>query len=142
MTDLSGKTWMAVGETDDPNAVINSYVADGAIDKGAPVYLTSVGAVKQGGGGFIAIGIAVKAAADTKMCPVLQRGRVKVTVDGAVPAGSGVRSAGNAKVTAVSDQDVDEGGAAKYTIYGNRNFATALMDADADNDLIFINVER
>ena len=142
MTDKTDKPWMGVGETDDLNAVINSYVADGAIDKGAPVYLTDVGKVKQGNGGYIAIGVAVKAAADTKMCSVLQHGRVKVAVDGAIPAGSGVRSAGNAKVTAVSDQAVDEGGAAKYTVYGNRSFATALLDASADNDLIFINVER
>jgi hypothetical protein len=71
MTDKTGKSWMTVGETDDPNAVINSYEADGAIDKGAPVYLTDAGKVKQGNGSYIAIGIAVKAALDGKMCPIL-----------------------------------------------------------------------
>ena len=33
MTDKTGKPWMAAGETDDPNAVIESYEADGAITK-------------------------------------------------------------------------------------------------------------
>jgi hypothetical protein len=142
MADKSGKTWMAVGETDDPTAVINSFTADGAITKGAPVYLTDAGNAKQGNGSYIAIGIAINTVADGEPCGVLQRGRVKVTVDGDTPAGSGVRSAGNTKVTPVSDQAVDEGGAAKYTLYGNRQFGTALMKGDADGDLIFINVER
>lgn len=38
MTDNSGKTWMAIGETDDSNAVIETFIADAAITKGDPVY--------------------------------------------------------------------------------------------------------
>ncbi len=30
MADKTGKTWMAIGETDDPNAVIESYEAEAA----------------------------------------------------------------------------------------------------------------
>ena len=143
MADLSGKTWMAVGETDDPNAVIESYEADGVIAKGAPVELTNAGKVTATPATYNAIGVAVKAVADGVMCPVLKRGRVKVTANGAFSAaGCGVRAAGSAKVTEVYDQAVDEGGAAKYTVYANRKFATALQKALADGDLVFINVER
>ena len=39
MADKTGKTWMAIGETDDPNAVIESYEAEAAVTKGDPVYL-------------------------------------------------------------------------------------------------------
>jgi len=143
MTDKTGKPWMAAGETDDPNAVIESYEADGDVAKGVPVYLTSDGKVKQGNGSYNAIGITVKAAASGTQCPVLQHGRVKVVADGAfVSAGCAVRSAGNTKVTELFDQEVNEGGAATYTIYYNRKLGTALQKADADGDLVFINVER
>ncbi len=41
MADKTGKTWMAVGETDDPNALIESFEAEAAITKGSPVYLSA-----------------------------------------------------------------------------------------------------
>jgi hypothetical protein len=34
MTDLTGKSWMAIGETDDPNVIIESYEAAAQITKG------------------------------------------------------------------------------------------------------------
>jgi hypothetical protein len=143
MADKTGKPWMAAGETDDPNALINSYEADGNIDKGVPVYLTNDGKVKQGNVSYNAIGITVEAAADGEQCPVLQRGRVKVVADGAFDAaGCAIRSAGNTKVTELFDQEVNEGGAAQYTVYYSRKLGTALQKADADGDLVFMNVER
>jgi hypothetical protein len=140
MADKTDKPWLGVGETDDPDVVIASYAADGAIDKGVPVYLTDDGKVKMGAG-FNAFGVSVEAVADGAMCPVLRRGKVKVAVDGALSAaGVAVRSAGNTKVTELFDQAVDEGGAAKYTIYLNRKLGTALQKGLADGDLIFIDV--
>jgi|WetSurMetagenome_2_1015567.scaffolds.fasta_scaffold183103_3 hypothetical protein len=41
MTDNSGKTWMAIDETNDPNAEIKTFAADTAIIKGDPVYLSA-----------------------------------------------------------------------------------------------------
>jgi hypothetical protein len=41
MTDLTNKNWMDIGETDDPNAIIESFEAEAAVAKGDPVYLSS-----------------------------------------------------------------------------------------------------
>jgi hypothetical protein len=40
------------------------------------------------------------------------------------------------------DQAVNEGGSGNYTIFYNRKLGTALESATADNDLIFIDVEK
>jgi len=142
MTDFTGKSWMAAGETDDPNAVIESYVAEAAITKGAPVYLSSDGKVSESPGGDDAIGIAVQNASIAAECPVLTHGRVKVTANGAIARGKAVCSAAARKVTQFVDQAVDEGGAATYTIFYNRKLGTALQTTAADGDLLFINVEK
>ena len=142
MTDRSGKSWMAVGETDDPNAVIESFEAEAAVTKGSPVYLSADDKVSPSPGGDDAIGVAVKTVALGEMCPVLKRGRVKVTASGPITRGKAVCSAGNAKVAQLVDQPVDEGGSATYTIFYNRKLGTALQSSVADGDLIFISVEK
>ena len=142
MADKTGKTWMAVGETDDPNALIASFEAAADITKGYPVYLSADDKVSPSPGGDDAIGIATKTTATGKMCPVLKRGRVKVTANGAIALGKAVCSAASGKVTQLVDQAVDEGGSATYTIYYNRRLGKALEAATADGDLIFIDVEK
>jgi hypothetical protein len=142
MTDKTGKAWMAVGETDDPNAQIESYEAEAAVTKGSPVYLSNDDKVSPSPGGDMAIGIAVKTVAIGEMCPVLKKGRVKVTANGSIARGYGVCSAGANKVTQLVDQPIDEGGTATYTIFYNRKLGTALESAVADGDLIFIDVEK
>jgi hypothetical protein len=142
MTDRSGKAWMAAGETDDPNAVIESFEAEAAITKGAPVYLSSDDKVSPSPGGDMAIGIAVKTVAIGDMCPVLKKGRVKVVANGPITRGYGVCSAAGNRVTQLVDQAVNEGGAATYTIFYNRKLGTALESAVADGDLIFIDVQK
>jgi len=142
MTDLTSKSWMAIGETDDPNAIIESYQAEAAVTKGSPVYLSSNDKVSPSPGGDDAIGIAVRSAATGQMCPVLKRGRVKVEVNGPVARGKAVCSAADGKVTQLVDQAVSEGGAASYTVFYNRKLGTALETATTDGDLIFINMER
>ena len=141
MADKTGKAWMAVGETDDPNAVIESYEAAEAITKGSPVELDNDGKVVVTPATWYGFGVAVKSAAVGEQCPVLRRGRVKVTANGALTAaGVAVRNAGGGKVTELNDQPVDEGGAATYTIYLSRKLGKAINKADADADLIFIDV--
>jgi hypothetical protein len=142
MTDKTGKAWMAAGETDDPDALIESFEAEAGITKGSPVYLSSDDKVSPSPGGDMAIGVAVKTVALGDMCPVLRKGRVKVVANGPITRGYGVCSAGGNKVTQFVDQPVNEGGAATYSIFYNRKLGTALESATADGDLIFINVEK
>ena len=61
---------MAAGETDDPNAVIESYEADGAITKGSPVELTNDGEVTATPTTWFGFGVAVKAVADGEQVPI------------------------------------------------------------------------
>ena len=133
---------MAAGETDDPDAVIESFEAEAAITKGSPVYLSSDDKVSPSPGGDMAIGVATKTVAVGDMCAVLKKGRVKVVANGVITRGYGVCSAGGNKVTQLVDQPVNEAGAATYTVFYNRKLGTALESATADNDLIFIEVEK
>ena len=143
MADKTGKTWMAVGETDDPEALIETFTADAAITKGLPVYLSANGQVTCAAAAQNCIGIPVESIADTKPCPVLVRGRIKVTAGGAITRGAAVYgSDADGKVLALADQAVDEGGAATYSIYYNRKLGYALQTADAEDDLIEIQVEK
>jgi hypothetical protein len=142
MTDLSGKSWMAIGETDDPNAVIASYEAAAAVTKGDPVYLSADLKVSPAAAAQDCIGIAVKSAALGALCPVLTRGRVKVKAGGVINRGKGVIGADASKrVLELTDQAVNEGGSATYTIYYNRKLGTALATTAAADDLLFIEVE-
>ena len=142
MADKTGKSWMAAGETDDPDADIESFEAEAAITKGSPVYLSSDDKVSPSPGGDMALGVATKTVAVGDMCSVLTKGRIKVVANGAIARGYGVCSAGSNKVTQHVDQPVNEGGAATYTVFYNRKLGTALESATADGDLIFIEVEK
>jgi len=142
MADVSGKTWMEIGETDDPNAIIESFEAAAAITKGDPVYLSADDKVSTSPGGDEAIGIAMKTVPSGKPCPVLARGRVKVKAAGAITRGKAVCSAAGGKVTQLVDQAVNEGGTATYTIYYNRKLGTALETTTVADDLLFIYVDK
>ncbi len=133
---------MDAGDSDDPTAIIESFEAEAAITKGAPVYLSSDDKVSPSPGGDDAIGIATKTVAIGEMCPVLTSGRVKVTANGAITRGKAVCSAAANKVAPLVDQAVDEGGAATYTVFYNRKLGTALQTTTLDGDLLFIEVEK
>jgi len=142
MADKSGKDWMAIGETDDPNAVIETFTADADITKGDPVYLSADDQVTPAASAQDCVGIATKTVSDTEPCPVLIRGRVKVKAGGAIARGKAVKGADSSKrVLELTDQAVDESGTSGYTIYYNRKLGTALETAVLD-DLIFIYVEK
>jgi len=141
MTDLTGKSWMAIGETDDPNAIIESYEAATSVTKGDPVYLSADNKVSPAAAAQDCIGVAVKSAASGEQCPVLIQGRVKVKAGGAITRGKAVYGADASKrVLQLADQAVNEGGTASYTIYYNRKLGTALETATAADDLLFIQV--
>ena len=104
MTDKTGKAWMAIGETDDPDVIIETYVADAAITKGDPVYLSADDQVTPAGAAQDCIGIARETVADTEPCPVIIRGRVKVKAGGAITRGKAVYGADAAqKVLMLTD---------------------------------------
>jgi hypothetical protein len=141
MTDFTGKSWMAIGETDDPNAVIESFEAAADVTKGDPVYLSADNKVSPAAATQDCVGIAVKSAASGEQCPVLTRGRVKVQAGDAITRGKAVYGADSSKrVLELTDQAVDESGSASYTVYYNRKLGTALETTAAADDLLFIQV--
>jgi hypothetical protein len=141
MTDLTGKPWMAIGETDDPNAVIESYETAEGVTKGWAVELTDDGKVRVAATSWYGFGVALKSVAAGEIVPILRRGRVKMMANGVFSAaGVAVRNAGGGKVTELNDQPVNEGGAGQYTIYYSRKLGIALQKANADGDLIFVDV--
>ena len=144
MTDLTGKTWMAIGETDDPEALIESYEVAAAITKGDPVYLSADDKVSPAASAQECIGIAVNSQATVgSKVAVLTRGRVKVKAGAAITRGKAVYGADSSKrVLMQADQLVNEGGSANYTIYFNRKLGTALESASAADDLLFIVVGK
>ena len=141
MTDFTGKSWMAIGETDDTNAVIESFEAEFSVAKGDPVYLSSDHKVSPAVAAQDCIGIAVKSAEATSQCPVLIRGRVKVKAGGVIGRGKAVFGADASKrVMALIDEVIDESGTATHTIFYNRRLGTALETTGAADDLLFIQV--
>ncbi|MCW3994584.1 MAG: DUF2190 family protein [Candidatus Bathyarchaeota archaeon] len=141
MTDLTNKNWMAIGETDDPNAIIESFEAEAAVTKGDPVYLSSDHKVSPAATAQDCIGIALKTTSATAQCPVLIRGRVKVKAGGAITRGKAVYGADASKrVLELTDQAVNEAGSGTYTVYYNRKLGTALQTATSAGDLLFIQI--
>ena len=141
MTDLTGKSWMAIGETDDVNAVIVSFEAAAQVTKGDPVYLSADDKVSPAAAAQNCIGIAVKNAASAEQCPVLIKGRVKVKAGVAITRGRAVYGADASKrLLELTDQAVNEAGSASYTVYHNRRLGTALETTSAADDLLFIQI--
>jgi hypothetical protein len=139
MTDLTGKTWMAIGETDDPNVIIESFEAAAAVTKGDPVYFSADHKVSPAAAAQDCIGIAVKSAALGEQCAVLRSGRVKVKAGGVITRSKAVYGADASKrVLQLADQAVNEAGSATYTIYYSRKLGVALETTSAADDLLFI----
>ena len=139
MTDLTSKSWMAIGESDDPNAIIESFEAEAAVTKGDPVYLSSDHKVSPAAAAQNCIGIAVKSADAAAQCPVLISGRVKVKAGGAIARGKAVYGADSSKrILELSDQAVNEAGSGTYTVYFNRKLGTALETTTSADDLLFV----
>lgn len=141
MADLTGLPNLVTGDVLQPfsAALIMDYEAEAAVSKGQAVYLSSDGKVSPATSAQNCIGIATKDAAVGVMCPVIVKGRVKVAVGGAIARGQRVYGGdASARVLALADQAVDEGGTAKYSIYYSRGFAKAEQSATAAADLISV----
>ena len=148
MTDNSGKLGMAIGETDDSEAIIETYAAAAAVTKGDPVYLSAAETVTSAAAAQDCIGIATKTQATVGgPVPVLVKGRVKVAAGGAITLGKAVYGADASKrvlMQADVSQAVDEGGAAKYTIAVPfaQKLGKALQATTTAGDLLFIQVGK
>ena len=148
MTDFSGKLGMAIGETDDSNAEIKTYVAGAAVTKGDPVYLSAAETVTSAGAAHDCIGIATKTQLTVGgPVPVLTDGRVKVAAGGAITLGKAVYGSDSSmRVLMLVDvnQAVAEGGVASYTVAVPfaQKLGCALQAASNAGDLIFIDVEK
>jgi len=147
MTDFTGLPNLVIGDVIDPlsQCLIGEYEADTGqtIIKGDAVALSADGKISRATSAAMAIGIATKGAAAGEKCSVIVRGRVKVATGGAIARGQRVYAGdAAARVLALTDQAVDEGGTAKYTIYYSRAFAFAEQSAAAAGDLISIIVGR
>ncbi|MEM3737542.1 MAG: DUF2190 family protein [Candidatus Bathyarchaeia archaeon] len=120
--------------------IVLDLKAGGAINRGSPVKIgTANGKVISATDGADPIGVALKAAsADGDPVPVLISGAVYLTASAAIARGAAVQPAGNGKVKSLSDQAVDEGGTATYTVYYNKKLGKALEAASADGDVILV----
>jgi len=139
MADLTGTPNLVAGDVLEPRegALIIDYEAAVAVTKGQTVYLSADGKVSPATSAQNCVGIATKDAGVGDMCPVIVRGRVKVTVGGAVGRGQALYGGdASARVLALGDQAVNEGGTATYTVYYSRQFAFAEQAATAAGDLI------
>ncbi len=145
MADLTGLANLVAGDVLEPSAgaLIMDYEAAAAVTKGQAVYLSADGKVSPAAAAQNCIGIAIGDAAIGAMCAVIVRGRVKVAAGGAVGRGQGVYGGdASARVLALGDQAVNEGGTGTYTIYYSRLFAFAEQAASAAGDLISILVVK
>jgi hypothetical protein len=148
MTDNSGKTGMAIGETDDPAAEIQTFAAAAAITKGDPVYLSASETVTKAAAAQDCIGIAMETQATVGgPVPVLTKGRVKVAAGGAITIGKAVYGADSSqRVLMLTDvsQAVNEGGSATYTVAVPfaQKLGKALQATTTAGDLLFIQVGK
>jgi len=120
---------------------ILSLTAASAITKGDPVYLTADMQAAPATSAQNCIGIALKTVNAGEQCPVLMKGIVKVVAGGAISRGQAVYGADASKrILALTDQPVNEGGTATYTIYYARKLGIALQSFGAAGDagLIYV----
>ena len=141
--DLTGLPNLVAGDVIAPlsQCEVVEYEAEAEITKGQAVYLSSDKKISPATSAQNSIGIAIMNALVGAMCSVIKRGPVKVEAGGVIARGQRVYAGdASARVLALADQAVDEGGSATYTIYYSRAFARAEQTTDEAGDLIIINV--
>lgn len=136
MTDLSGRTDLAIGDPADLDHVIEDYECEAAVTKGQAVYMSSAGKITPTTvAAEIAIGIATMTKAIGEMCPVLVSGKIKVTAGGVIALSGSVRGSTAGKVIANAY-------AADITMVDKNLGNNCHTAAAADADLILIRVNR
>jgi len=143
MADNSGLPDLVAGDVIAPlsQCEVKEFEVEAAVTKGQAVYFSSDGKISPATSAQNSIGIAVQTKGVGLMCSVIRRGPVKVEVGGTIARGQRVYAGdGSARVLAVADQAVDEGGSATYTIYFSRTFGRARQASSAAGDFIILDV--
>lgn len=118
--------------------IVSLFKATAAITKGTLVRLTGDLEVQPAILDSDPIGVALKDASSGESVPVCIHGVCKVKAGGAITRGKAIKSDASARAIELSDQAVDEGGTATYTIWYGRKAGIALQAAAAADDWILI----
>ncbi len=118
--------------------IVSLFKATAAITGGTLVQLTGDLEVQPAVANSDPIGVALKDVGSGESVPVCIHGVCKVKAGGAISRGKAVKSDASARAIEMSDQAVDEGGTATYTIYYARKAGVALQSASAADDWILI----
>lgn len=121
--------------------LVSIFKAGAAIAKNKFVKVTADGPpieVQQATAGDDVIGVALEDAEAGDMVTVAVGGIVKVKAGGAIARGKAVASDDNGNAVELSDQAVNEGGTATYTIYYARRAGIALQSAVAEDEILVL----
>lgn len=118
--------------------IVSLFKATAAVSKGTLVQLTGDLEIQPAVANSDPIGVALKDVESGETVPVCIHGVCKVKAGGAITRGKAVKSDASARAIELSDQAVDEGGTATYTVYYARKAGVALQAASAANDWILI----
>jgi len=118
--------------------IVSLLKATAAITKGTFVRLTGDLEVQPAILDSDPIGVALKDASSGEKASVCLHGVCKVKAGGAITRGKAVKSDASGRAIEMSDQAVDEGGTATYTIYYGRKAGIALQAAAAADDWILV----
>ena len=120
--------------------IVSLLKATAAITKGTFVRLTGDLEVQPAILDSDPIGVALKDASSGEKASVCLHGVCKVKAGGAITRGKAVKSDASGRAIEMSDQAVDEGGTATYTIYFCRKAGIALQAAEVADDwmLVFV----
>ena len=118
--------------------IVSLLKATAAITKGTFVRLTGDLEVQLAVLDSDPIGVALKDASSDEKVSVCLHGVCKVKAGGAITRGKAVKSDASGRAIEMSDQAVDEGGTATYTIYYGRKAGIALQAAVAADDWILV----
>ena len=143
MADNSGLPDLVAGDVIAPLSLceVKEFEVEADVTKGQAVYFSSDDKISPATSAQNSIGIALQTKVAGLMCSVIRRGPVKVAAGGVIARGQRVYAGdASARVLAMADQAVDEGGSATYTIYFSRTFGRARQAAGAAGDFIILDV--
>jgi hypothetical protein len=118
--------------------IVSLFKATAAVTKGTYVRLTGDLEVQPAVADSDSIGVALKDASNGEKASVCLHGVCKVKAGGVIARGKAVKSDDQGRAIEMSDQAVDEGGTATYTIYYGRKAGIALQAAAAADDWILV----
>lgn len=143
MSDNSGVPELAIGDVITPKSgvgIVFWLECEAIVAKGDPVYLSSANKISPAASAQDCIGIAMKNGIVGDVISVAGPGHiVKVVTGGSITLGKAVMGAdGSRRVLMLTDQAVNEGGSANYTVWYNRKLGMALQASTGAGQFILI----